>query len=109
MTRVTPFCLRCGEMDPDVRMAVVDLEAEAKRDGSSIREVEVVTEIPHRHVTERVSRVVPERYGAEWRCRDRDACDRRYAEQQAEMAAAEPMSPPSAPPADVATEAVPWL
>lgn len=73
-------CLRCGEESTDVRVALVDLEAEAKADGQRIRDVEVVGEIHHRHVVERYRSVVPERFGTEWRCRDRVACDRRYRE-----------------------------
>jgi hypothetical protein len=77
MTPVLP-CLRCGHEGTDVRVKLVDLEAEAKRDGERIRVVEVVTEIRHRHVTERHASTVPERYGTEWRCCDEAACERRY-------------------------------
>lgn len=79
MTRVLS-CLRCGHEGTDVHATLVDLEAEAKADGQRIREVEVVIEVEHRHVTERHRSVVPERYGTEWRCRDRSACDVRYLE-----------------------------
>jgi hypothetical protein len=81
-----------------VSAVLVDLEAEAQVDGSRIRDVEVVTEIQHRHVTERHRTVVPERYAVEWRCRDRRACDGRQAPQ--------PMTAPAPAPAD--EESVPW-
>lgn len=71
-------CLRCGHEGPDVRAKVVDLEAEARLDGTRVRQVEVVTEVRHRHITERVVDTVPERYGTEWRCRDVVACEERY-------------------------------
>ena len=97
-------CLRCGEEAPDVRMALVDLEAEAMRDRSSIRVVEVELVRQLRHVQE-VTRVqAPERFGAEWRCRDRAACEERY---RAMTAPAKPMEPPAAVLVD--EEAVPWL
>jgi hypothetical protein len=77
-------CLRCGHEGTDVSAILVDLEAEAKADGGRISDVEVVQEIHHRHVTERHKAVVPERYGTEWRCRDRAACSLRHAERRVE-------------------------
>lgn len=96
-------CLRCGHEGTDVATALVDLEAEARAEGGRVRQVEVVREIAHRHVTERVRSVVPERFGTEWRCRDRAACDARWRELQDE-----PMPPAPAAPADE-EEVVPWL
>ena len=72
-------CLRCGHEGTDVRAKLVDLEDEALAEGGRIRSVEVTQEIQHRHVVERRTTTVPERYGTEWRCRDRVACDQRYA------------------------------
>lgn len=97
-------CLRCGEEAPDVRMALVDLEAEALRDRTPIRVVEVELVRQLRHVQE-VTRVkAPERFGAEWRCQDRAACEERYREM---TAAPEPMG---GSPAVTADEEVPsWL
>ena len=79
------ICLRCGHEGHDVRMALVDLASEAARDGERIRDVEVVREIRHRHITERVVHTVPERYGYEPRCRDRAACELRLAAQAVEL------------------------
>lgn len=70
-------CLACGNESQDVALKLVDLEAEARRQGERLATVEVVQEIRHRHITERVKHVVPERYAFEPRCRDRSACDRR--------------------------------
>lgn len=77
MTRVLT-CLRCGHEGPDVAAKTVDLEAEARLEGGKVRivEVELVREL--RHVKETTRVVVPERYGTEWRCRDRVACEERY-------------------------------
>ena len=72
-------CLRCGATGPAVLMKLVDLEAEARLDGGRIREVEVVQEIAHRHIVEKVRHMVPERFAAEPRCRDRAACEQRLA------------------------------
>jgi hypothetical protein len=102
MTAVLP-CLRCGHEGVDVAAVLVDLEAEAKLDGSGIRDIEVVQEIQHRHITERVRSTVPERYGTEWRCRDRAACARRYRELSAPP---EPMAAAAASAPD--EEEVPW-
>lgn len=86
-------CLRCGAESADVRMALVDLEAEAREDGEPLGKVTVA--VPD----ERGPRYaeVPARYGHEPRCRDRVACRRRVvqAAQPDEQAAAE--------------EVVPWL
>ena len=97
-------CLRCGEEAPDVRMALVDLEAEARRDGTTVRTVEVEIVRPLRHVNEVTKVTALERFGAEWRCRDRAACEERY---RAMTAPAKPMEPPAAVLVD--EEAVPWL
>ena len=82
-------CLRCGHEGTDVEAKVVDLEEEARAEGTKVRQVEVVTEIDHGRVVERVTSVVPERYGTEWRCRDRMACDERYRAEQCRQAASE--------------------
>ncbi len=69
--------MRCGIESPDVRTRIVDLEAEAVRDGSSIRLVTVELVTPLRHVEEKTELTVPELYGVEYRCRDSVACERR--------------------------------
>jgi|WetSurMetagenome_2_1015567.scaffolds.fasta_scaffold1467462_2 hypothetical protein len=96
-------CLRCGTESPDVLMALVDLEEEAKRDGTTIRvvEVETVEQLRHVNVVHRV--MAPERFGCEWRCRDRDACERRYRE----WSKPEPMDVPTPDPVD--EELPEWL
>lgn len=69
-------------------MALVDLEVEARRDGTTVRTVAGI----------------PERFGAEWRCRDREACERRYG---AMTGPATPMDQP--PPVPVDEEVPSWM
>lgn len=88
MSRVLT-CMRCGHEGTDVDTALVDLEREAADEGRRVRIVEVETVTRLRHVEERHVDAVPERYGAEWRCCDRVACDERYT---ALVRAAEPVS-----------------
>lgn len=101
MTRHLLTCLRCGETGPDVALTIVDLEAEAAAGGGQVRLVDVEHRWPLAHVVEVTVRRVPERYGAEYRCRDRVTCDRRYAAQ------AEPMPEPRSTAADA--EVAPWI
>ena len=100
-------CLRCGDESADVRMALVDLEVEAREDGEPLGSVTVA--IPEvegpRGPWGMAYAVVPARYAHEPRCRDRDACRRRAAANREP----EPMAvvPPVAAHDD--EEAVPWL
>jgi len=95
-------CLRCGHQGTDVAAKLVNLEAEAQAEGTRVRSVEVVQEIEHRHVTERRAVTVPERFGAEWRCRDRAACDAR-------LAGVSPMAVPPPAASDGEEEVPSWL
>ena len=99
-------CLRCGDESADVRMALVDLEVEAREDGEPLGSVTVA--IPEvegpRGPWGMAYAVVPARYAHEPRCRDREACRRRTAENR------EPQSMAVVPPAPVDDEeVVPWL
>lgn len=70
-------CLRCGHEGVDVAMSLVDLEAEAKADRTSVRTVDVELVRDLRHVRGVVRVRARELYAAEWRCRDRVACTAR--------------------------------
>lgn len=100
-------CLRCGDESVDVRMALVDLEAEAREDGEPLGTVTVA--IPEvegpRGPRGMAYAVVPARYAHEPRCRDREACRRRVADSRAP----EPMAAAPMPPAHDEEEVVPWL
>jgi len=102
MTRELLTCLRCGHTAPEVALTIVDLEAEARAEGRGVRTVEVEHRWPLAHVDEVTVQRVPERYAPEYRCRDRAACERRYAAQ------VEPM-PDEAPSAAADDEVVPWI
>ncbi|MEW6223235.1 MAG: hypothetical protein AB1627_01260 [Chloroflexota bacterium] len=99
-------CLRCGDESADVRMALVDLEAEAREDGEPLGTVTVAIadgEGP-RGPRGLAYAVVPARYAHEPRCRDRDACRRRAADNR------EPEPLAVVPPAEAHDEeVVPWL
>lgn len=75
-------CLRCGHEGTGVAVTLVNL---ARENNGRVRMVEVVQEIKHRHVVERVRHTVPERYGWEPRCRDRAGCDARLAADEVEL------------------------
>jgi hypothetical protein len=100
-------CLRCGDESADVRMALADLEAEAREDGEPLGNVTVaIVDGEDRHQVRGLAYAeVPARYGHEPRCRDRDACRRRSAENRAP----EPMVAAPATPARDEEEVVPWL
>jgi len=82
--------MRCGWDGDGVALAIVDLEAEAAAEGAGIRRYDAVLTVPAaavrapsgriRVTDERRAERVPERYGQEPRCRDRDACTRRLAQ-----------------------------
>lgn len=88
-------CLRCGHSGTDVSITTVDLEHEAWLVGERVRvvEVELVKEL--RHVKEVTKVTVPERYGTEYRCRDRIACHDRWRSQQELERANEPVVAPA--------------
>lgn len=82
-------CMRCGWDGDGVALTVVDLEAEASAEGAEVRRYDAVLTVPAaamrapsgriRVADERLAHRVPERFGSEYRCRDRQACDRRLA------------------------------
>lgn len=75
-------CLRCGHEGQGVAVTLVNL---ARENNGRVRMVEVVQEIQHRHIVERIRHTVPERYGWEPRCRDVQACGRRLADEEVEL------------------------
>jgi hypothetical protein len=78
-------CMRCGHEGTDVRMALADLEDEAKQDHEPMGRVTVaLPESEGRHGPRGLTYVeVPARYGNEPRCRDRGACAARVAADRA--------------------------
>jgi hypothetical protein len=69
-------CMRCGHEGTDVRMALADLEEEARQDREPMGRVTVaMPDNDSRHGPSGMTYVeVPARYGREPRCRDRAAC-----------------------------------
>jgi hypothetical protein len=69
-------CMRCGHEGTDVRMALADLEGEAKQDREPLGRVTVAMPVDESRNGPRALAYaeVPARYGNEPRCRDRAAC-----------------------------------
>lgn len=98
-------CLRCGDESPDVRMALVDLEAEAREDGEPLGMVTVAIVSSEGPAGARgmTYAEVPALYAHEPRCRDGDGCRRRVIAQQ------QPMVAGPSPTPDTEEEDIPWL
>lgn len=88
MSRPVLACLRCGDEGPDVVMRLADLEDEAKEDGERLGTVTVAMPVGESRTGVRGMEYseVPARYGREPRCRDRDACRMRAAQQRDHVA-----------------------